>query len=478
MTASSTARSGSTPTARPSPHVHHGRHPTPSAPRMSDAGRTRPSYVRASGTSRPSPSRTLLPTSAAPWARCAPSGHEHRTVKEEIRANLLARLRCRRGPVPGDRRLRRHRAPRARAGAARRPRPRAARRARAGQDPADPHPGRACSTSGRRSRGHRAQRAPVRPGDAVGPPAGRRARRRDAGRAGWHRSERYGEKLATPDTSVGDLIGDVDPIKVAEGRTLGDPETVHYGLVPRTNRGIFAVNELPDLAERIQVSLLNVLEERDIQVRGYRLRLPLDLLLVASANPEDYTNRGRIITPLKDRFGAEIRTHYPLRVSDEVDAGPAGGRPRRASCPSTSSRSSPASPARSASRRPSTRGPGSRPASRVAATETVAASALRRSAITGEAPAVARVCDLPSVVADAPRQGRVRGQRGGPRDRGARAPAASRGRRDVPGPARRRRPGGAHRAVRGRRHRRDRRPGDGCRAARAGRPGRGARARW
>ncbi|HZD70736.1 MAG TPA: sigma 54-interacting transcriptional regulator, partial [Actinomycetes bacterium] len=110
-----------------------------------------------------------------------------------------------------------------------------------------------------------------------------------------HRSERYGEKLATPDTSVGDLIGDVDPIKVAEGRTLGDPETVHYGLVPRTNRGIFSVNELPDLAERIQVALLNVLEERDIQVRGYQLRLPLDLVLIASANPEDYTNRGRII---------------------------------------------------------------------------------------------------------------------------------------------------------------------------------------
>src|SRR6266545_1308168 len=133
-----------------------------------------------------------------------------------------------------------------------------------------------------------------------------------------HRSERYGEKLATPDTSVGDLIGDVDPIKVAECRTLGDPETVHYGLVPRTNRGIFSVNELPDLAERIQVALLNVLEERDIQVRGYQLRLPLDLLLVTSANPEDYTNRGRIITPLKDRFGAEIRTHYPLRLDDEV----------------------------------------------------------------------------------------------------------------------------------------------------------------
>ncbi|WP_425310113.1 sigma 54-interacting transcriptional regulator [Ammonicoccus fulvus] len=133
-----------------------------------------------------------------------------------------------------------------------------------------------------------------------------------------HRDERYSEKLATPDTSVGDLIGDVDPIKVAEGRSLGDPETIHFGLVPRSHRGIVAINELPDLAERIQVALLNVMEERDIQIRGYVLRLPLDVLLVASANPEDYTNRGRIITPLKDRFGAEIRTHYPIEVADEV----------------------------------------------------------------------------------------------------------------------------------------------------------------
>ncbi len=133
-----------------------------------------------------------------------------------------------------------------------------------------------------------------------------------------HRSERYSEKLATPDTSVADLVGDVDPVKVAEGRSLGDPETIHFGLVPRAHRGIVAVNELPDLAERIQVSLLNVMEERDIQVRGYTLRLPLDVLLVASANPEDYTNRGRIITPLKDRFGAEIRTHYPTRLEDEI----------------------------------------------------------------------------------------------------------------------------------------------------------------
>src|SRR5437764_10559934 len=117
-----------------------------------------------------------------------------------------------------------------------------------------------------------------------------------------HREDRFAEKLATPDVSVGDLIGDVDPIKVAEGRVLGDPETVHYGLVPRTNRGIVAINELPDLAERIQVALLNVLEERDIQVRGYTLRLPLDLLLLASATPEDSTNRDRLITQLQDRF--------------------------------------------------------------------------------------------------------------------------------------------------------------------------------
>jgi magnesium chelatase subunit I len=127
-----------------------------------------------------------------------------------------------------------------------------------------------------------------------------------------HRDDRFGEKLATPDTSISDLIGEVDPIKVAEGRYLSDELTLHYGLVPRTNRGIFAINELPDLAERIQVGLLNVLEERDVQIRGYKIRLPLDVMLVASANPDDYTNRGRIITPLKDRFGSQIRTHYPL----------------------------------------------------------------------------------------------------------------------------------------------------------------------
>jgi magnesium chelatase subunit I len=228
----------------------------------------------------------------------------------------------------------------------------------------------------------------------------------DATPVSWkHRSERYGEKLATPDTSVGDLIGDIDPIKVAEGRTLGDPETVHYGLVPRTNRGIFAVNELPDLAERIQVALLNVLEERDIQVRGYQLRLPLDLLLVASANPEDYTNRGRIITPLKDRFGAEVRTHYPLELDDELSlvaqearilwGDTAHGAPlvpqhllEVVARFTRAVRDAPQVDQRS--------GVSARFA--IAGVETVAASAVRRAALTGEPAAVARVADLPAIV--------------------------------------------------------------------------------
>jgi magnesium chelatase subunit I len=141
----------------------------------------------------------------------------------------------------------------------------------------------------------------------------------DATPIAWvHRTARYGEKLATPDTTIADLIGEVDPIKIAEGRYLTDERALSYGLVPRVNRGIFAINELPDLAERIQVGLLNVLEERDVQIRGHRIRLPIDLVLVATANPEDYTNRGRIITPLKDRFGAQIRTHYPSDVETEL----------------------------------------------------------------------------------------------------------------------------------------------------------------
>ena len=218
------------------------------------------------------------------------------------------------------------------------------------------------------------------------------------------RDRRYAEKLATPDTSVGDLIGDVDPVKVAEGRTLGDAETIHFGLVPRTNRGIFCLNELPDLAERIQVSLLNVLEERDIAVRGYALRLPLDLILVASANPEDYTSRGRIITPLKDRFGAEIRTHYPQSLSDELalirqeaqiaadGADPGGALPGHLveviARFTRLVRASPAVDARS--------GVSARFA--IAAAESAAASAVRRSALTGEPTPVVRICDLPPVV--------------------------------------------------------------------------------
>jgi magnesium chelatase subunit I len=218
------------------------------------------------------------------------------------------------------------------------------------------------------------------------------------------RADRYGEKLATPDTSVGDLIGDIDPVKVAEGRTLGDPETIHYGLVPRTNRGIFCLNELPDLAERIQVALLNVLEERDIGIRGYALRLPLDLVLVASANPEDYTSRGRIITPLKDRFGAEIRTHYPVSLDSELaliqqEAQTAwDGHEPGAVLPehlvqviarfTRLVRASPAVDSRS--------GVSARFA--IAAAEAVAASAVRRAAITGEDQPVARVCDLPAIV--------------------------------------------------------------------------------
>ena len=134
-----------------------------------------------------------------------------------------------------------------------------------------------------------------------------------------HRDERYSEKLATPDITVADLIGEVDPIKVAEGRYLSDELTIHYGLIPRTNRGIFCINELPDLSERIQVSLFNLMQERDIQIKGYRIMLPLDVFLVSTANPEDYTNRGRIITPLKDRYGAQIRTHYPRSLDEEID---------------------------------------------------------------------------------------------------------------------------------------------------------------
>ncbi len=132
------------------------------------------------------------------------------------------------------------------------------------------------------------------------------------------RDLRYSEKLSTPDISIADLIGEIDPIKVAEGRHLSDETAIHYGLVPRTNRGIFCINELPDLAERIQVGLFNLMEERDVQIKGYRIRMPLDVFVVATANPEDYTNRGRIVTPLKDRYGAQIHTHYPRTIEEEI----------------------------------------------------------------------------------------------------------------------------------------------------------------
>jgi magnesium chelatase subunit I len=212
-----------------------------------------------------------------------------------------------------------------------------------------------------------------------------------------HRDDRYTEKLATPDTSVGDLIGDVDPVKVAQGRTLGDPETVHYGLVPRANRGVFGLNELPDLAERIQVALFNVLEERDIQVRGYSIRLPLDVFLLATANPEDYTNRGRIITPLKDRFGAEIRTHYLTELPDELallrqeaklTAEVADHLLEVLARFTRNLRESASVDQRS----------GVSARFTIAAAEAVAASALRRSARTGDPEPVARICDVAPVL--------------------------------------------------------------------------------
>ncbi|GGD14361.1 magnesium chelatase [Nocardioides daphniae] len=245
------------------------------------------------------------------------SGHVHTTLREELRANLLARLREGVDPWPGLH------------GFADTVIPQVERAILAGHD---------IVLLGERGQGKTRllrslvdlldEWSPViegselgeHPYDPITPQWTTAARAQgDALPIAWvHRSERYAEKLATPDTSVADLIGDVDPMKVAEGRHLGDPDTIAFGLVPRSHRGIVAINELPDLAERIQVAMLNVMEERDVQIRGYLLRLPLDVLVVASANPEDYTNRGRIITPLKDRFGAEIRTHYPVELADEL----------------------------------------------------------------------------------------------------------------------------------------------------------------
>src|SRR5580658_8290388 len=344
------------------------------------------------------------PPTVTTLAELRASGHEYRGVRTEIRANLLAMMRAGRDPFPGI------------VGFGQTVLPHLERALIAGHD---------IILLGERGQGKTRlirtltglldEWTPVIEGCEINdhPYAPGCARcRRLAGELGddlpitWrHRSDRYGEKLATPDTSVGDLIGDIDPVKVAEGRTLGDPETIHFGLVPRTNRGLFCLNELPDLAERIQVSLLNVLEERDIGVRGYALRLPLDVVLVASANPEDYTNRGRIITPLKDRFGAEIRTHYPVSLEAELalirqesqvswgaDAAPGAVLPDHLvqviARFTRLVRASPAVDSRS--------GVSARFA--IAAAEAVAASAVRRAAITGEDQPVARVCDLPAVV--------------------------------------------------------------------------------
>jgi magnesium chelatase subunit I len=231
----------------------------------------------------------------------------------------------------------------------------------------------------------------------------------DAARIGWWAAgDRYSEKLSTPDISIADLIGEVDPVKVAEGRYLSDELTIHYGLLPRTHRGIFSLNELPDLAERIQVGLLNVMEERDVQVRGYRVRLELDLFVIASANPEDYTSRGRIITPLKDRFGAQIRTHYPEEASTEIaimeaEASSFDDRDADASVPvqmpgfmkevvaelsQLARRSSEVSQRSGVSVRVT-----------IANHETLAAAALKRAVRLGEPAAAPRISDLPAVVA-------------------------------------------------------------------------------
>ncbi len=217
------------------------------------------------------------------------------------------------------------------------------------------------------------------------------------------REDRYAEKLATPDTSVGDLIGDVDPIRVAEGRYLADELTIHYGLIPRTNRGIVAINELPDLPERIQVALFNILEERDVQIRGYRVRLPLDLLLVVTANPDDYTHRGRIVSPLKDRFGTQVRTHYPRTLEDEIRIMEQEARPPAAGVPlrvpvymkeilaalTAELRRSPHVNHRS----------GVSVRYSIGNLETLAAAAVRRAVRAGEPEAVPRICDLPAVLA-------------------------------------------------------------------------------
>ena len=234
------------------------------------------------------------------------------------------------------------------------------------------------------------------------------------------REERYAEKLATPDTAVADLIGDVDPIRVAEGRYLADELTIHYGMIPRTNRGIVAINELPDLPERIQVSLFNILEERDVQIRGYRIRLPLDLLLVVTANPDDYTHRGRIVSPLKDRFGTQVRTHYPETLAEEVRIMDAGGAPGGRRHPAARTRLHEGGRRRAdlgapplAAREPPQRRVSVRYS--IGNVETLGAAAVRRAALTGEPEAVPRVERSSRRCVRRPRPRRVRHDRGGPR---------------------------------------------------------------
>ena len=228
--------------------------------------------------------------------------------------------RARRAALPRHRRLRGDRHPADRERDPLRPGHHLPGRARPGQDPHRAPAGRPARRGDARARRLRDQRRPAR-ADLPARAAHRSPSRAtttpiDVDRRATAATARSSPR---PDITIADLIGEVDPIKVAEGRYLSDELTIHYGLLPRTNRGIFAINELPDLAERIQVGLLNIMEERDVQIRGYKVRLPLDLFVVASANPEDYTNRGRIITPLKDRFGSQIRTHYPRTIEHEID---------------------------------------------------------------------------------------------------------------------------------------------------------------
>jgi magnesium chelatase subunit I len=218
------------------------------------------------------------------------------------------------------------------------------------------------------------------------------------------RDRRYAEKLATPDTSVADLIGDVDPIRVAEGRYLSDELTIHYGLIPRTHRGVMAINELPDLPERIQVALFNILEERDVQIRGYQVRLPLDLLLVATANPEDYTHRGRIVSPLKDRFGTQVRTHYPETLGDEIAIMEQEARPVPEGVGAVVRLPAFMKELLAALTAELRRAPQINQLSGVSVRysignlETLIAAAVRRAARTGEPEAVPRLVDLPSVL--------------------------------------------------------------------------------